>query len=261
MITFISSYSINFISTTSLNSIVSSIRCLACSTEIVIAAAPNNLCPVRQGDFQCIAANDDWCGVGSSVTIPATPGQAYAVLVTGYGAAAGAFSMRWNYAQPSPTRTPFAVAQCVQTSGAVGSMMGTTRGATAGFEGSCGGVTYGSLGGENMFMINIPMSAVQGGILDINTCGAGTDFDTELIVSSAIPGGVCPTGVGATANHTFPCLMSNDDSAGCGSGTANGVASRVRFYASPGSSYAVLVTGWSSSAGNYNLSWSYGVIS
>ena len=66
--------------------------------------ASGNNCPVNQGAFQCIAANDDACGVGSRVTFAATPGATYAILVTGFGTNAGNFSLRYNYAVPSPTR-------------------------------------------------------------------------------------------------------------------------------------------------------------
>ena len=78
---------------------------LSRSTEIIVSAgAPPDGCPDNQGQFNCIASNDDACGVGSRVTISATPGSTYAVLVTGYGSNAGNFSLRYNYQLPSPTR-------------------------------------------------------------------------------------------------------------------------------------------------------------
>ena len=125
-----------------------------------------------------------------------------------------------------------------------GSWTGTTAGASGGFGGTCGGVSYNPLTSENLLILNVPASAPPGGMLTLDTCN-GTSWDTEIIVSTPLPGGRCPTNSSA-----FTCAVANDD--------ACGVQSRVSIPAIPGSSYGILVTGFGSSSGPYTLTWNYG---
>jgi hypothetical protein len=224
-------------------------------TELVVAAAPGGACPANQGAFNCIDANDDACGVGSRVSLPWVPGNTAAVLVTGYGTASGSYTLTWTYAIPSPTRTPGARPLCTTLlPGVSGNHLGSTTGATASnYSGSCGSVSYSAIAGENVVLLTVPASAPPRGTLVIDTCSVvGRAWDTELVVSAALPGGTCPS---STAG-SFPCLTANDNA---GVGCGNGLQSRVSFLANPGTTYGVLVAGNNLESGAYNLSWSYGI--
>lgn len=129
--------------------------------------------------------------------------------------------------------------------GLSGSWTGSTIGGSGGFGGSCGGVSYNALTAENMLIVNVPGTAPPGGSLSLDTCN-GTSWDTELIVSNALMNAQCPSSA-----SLFTCAAANDDSCG--------MQSRISIPATPGSSYAVLVTGFGSSAGAYTLSWNYGM--
>lgn len=203
-------------------------------TEVVVARAPGGSCPTTPGSFVCIGANDDACGVGSRVTVPATPGDTFSVLVTGFGTAAGGYTLSWSYIVPSPTRTPNAQPRCVPVTGVRGSYLGATSGASVGFNGTCGFIPYADLGGQTVVLLTVPTTGLREGMLAIDTCGTGTSFDTELAVSAPIAGGACPTQ--ATG---FRCLLANDDFAGC----SGGRGSRVAFWATAGTTYGVLVSG------------------
>ena len=139
--------------------------------------------------------------------------------------------------------TPSSIQCTVLPRGLSGSWSGTTSGASGGFGGTCGGVSYNGLTGENLLIVNVPGSAPPGGLLMLDTC-SGTTWDTEIIVSTPLQGGRCPTS--ATG---FTCAVANDD--------ACGMQSRVSILAAPGSSYAVIVTGFGTSSGPYTLTWSY----
>lgn len=119
----------------------------------------------------------------------------------------GSFLRHVTCVMPSPTfasvacRTPGAVATCTSLTGMSGSFLGTTVGATSSnFTGSCGTVSYSAIAGENTVLITVPAGAPAGGVLDINTCGVGTNFDTEIIVSNAVT--ACPS-----SSQPFPCMM------------------------------------------------------
>ena len=74
-------------------------------------------------------------------------------------------------------RTPGALSQCTAVSGAHGSYIGSTVGATASnFSGACGGVSYSAIAGENIILLTLPTTATDG-YLTIDTCGPGTNFE------------------------------------------------------------------------------------
>lgn len=150
------------------------------------------------------------------------------------------------FAQTMTVRPP---SQCIVTPRSVsGSWTGTTTGSVVGFGGSCNGVSYNSATGENMLIVSLPQTAPVGGTLTLDTCN-GTTWDTELIVSRALPAGMrCPSN-----SSMFTCLAASDDASACG----NGMQSRVSIPASPGEAYAVIVTGFGSSSGPYTLNWNY----
>lgn len=143
------------------------------------------------------------------------------------------------------TRTPIPPTCFFPPPSISGTWVGATNGsgATGGLGGTCGGVTYSALTGENIVVVSVPSSAVPGGSLTVDTC-TGTSWDTELIISNALVGG-CPA-----SSAAFTCAGANDDSCG--------LQSRVSIPATPGSSYAVLVTGFGAASGAYTLNWNYG---
>jgi hypothetical protein len=77
------------------------------------------------------------------------------------------------------------------------------------------------------------------GTATVATCGAGTTFDTVLYVRS-----------GSCAGTQLAC---NDDTATCGTGdgcsTADHHGSRVTFAVSAGTTYSIVVDGYSGSCG------------
>ena len=153
----------------------------------------------------------------------------------------------------TPSRTPNFVPTCYSgRPGLFGSWSGTTQGSEdVGFGGTCNGVSFSQAVGEKLVIVTVPGNAPPGGSLTLHTC-VGTNFDSEIIVAGPLLGNACPR-----TQSEFNCLASNDDYAGCG----NGLQSLVVVPATPGASYAVLVTGYSTNAGAFTLSWSYGMIS
>ncbi len=54
------------------------------------------------GGITCVVGNDDFCGLASEVTFISTPGLPYLVLVHGFGAATGNFTLNVTCAGPPP---------------------------------------------------------------------------------------------------------------------------------------------------------------
>ena len=136
------------------------------------------------------AANDDFGGCsggrGSRVEFWATAGSTYGVMVAGYNAASGSYNLSWSYgvitptATVTPSRTSNYQPACYRTRpGMSGSWTGTTAGSLdVGFGGSCNGVSYSTLTGEKLVIIQVPPTAPRNATLTIHTC-VGTTWDTE----------------------------------------------------------------------------------
>ena len=170
----------------------------------------------------CVTGNDDFagCGLQSQVTFPSVFGTQYYVLVTGFGSAAGNFTLTRTCVFPNEACTGAIDIACGQI------INGTTAGATADVVATCGttlstapGVWYKFVG--------------DGSPVTMSLCGSA--FDTKIGVFS----GSCAA---------LTCVGGNDDFGGaCGS------RSQVTFPTVFGTQYYVLVTGFSTNSGNYTL--------
>lgn len=144
------------------------------------------VCPDQTQPFPCLAANDDTAGCGtglqSRVSFYASPGDKYAILVTGYSTSAGTYNVSWSYdlisptPTPTPSRTPNFRPTCYAgRPGLSGQWTGSTRRSLdVGFGGSCNGVNYGSLTGEKLILVTVPSGAPPGGQLTVHTCAGST---------------------------------------------------------------------------------------
>jgi hypothetical protein len=84
-----------------------------------------------------------------------------------------------------------------------------------------------------------------GGYFTVSTCNAGTNYDTQL-------------GVYTGACGALTCIAGNDDigadGGSCSTGPGTAVfKSRVRFCTTPGVNYYILVHGFSTASGNYQI--------
>jgi len=169
------------------------------------------------GSLTCVTGNDDFCGLQSQVTFTSVFGTQYYVLVTGFGSASGAFTLTRTCVFPNETCAGAININCGQV------INGTTVGAAADAVGTCGtalgtapGVWYGFIG--------------DGSPVTMSLCGSA--YDTKIGVFS----GTC---------GTLTCVGGNDDFCG--------LQSQVTVNTVYGTQYYVLVTGFSTSAGNYTL--------
>ncbi len=171
-----------------------------------------------------VASSDDDCGTQSLVSFAVQAGAEYAIAVDGYDGETGAFTLRWQ-AGGSPLNDAFDARQPLV--GASGTISATNLGS---------GVELGepalpeSRGTSVWFTWTAPVS----GAARFETCGSS--FDTLLAAY-----------FGAALAELRP-VASNDDS--CGR------ASRVRFAATAGTAYQIVVSGTgSANAGDIRLSW------
>ncbi len=169
----------------------------------------------------CVAGNNNFCGRQSQVTFTSAPGTTYFILVTGVVDARGAFSL-------SVTCTGSVVVPNDACSGAVAvtcgqTVTGSTTGATADAVGTCvttlntaPGVWYSLVG--------------NGGTATVSLCGSS--YDTKVGVFS----GTCAALV---------CVAGNDDFCS--------LQSQVSFSTVSGTTYYILVTGFSTASGNFTM--------
>ncbi len=168
----------------------------------------------------CVGGNDDACGLQSSVTVPTTLGVTYYVIVTGFGTNSGAFTLTRTCLPPVPNDDCSGAINinCGQT------IAGTTAGATSDpVAGTCTtnlttapGVWYKFTG--------------TGATTTLSLCGSG--YDTKIGVFS----GTCAA---------LTCVAGNDD--------ACGLQSSVTVPTTFGTTYYVLVTGFGTASGSFNL--------
>jgi hypothetical protein len=124
------------------------------------------VCPASTGVYSCLTANDDSVGCGngrqSRLNFLASPGSAYAVLVSGFTPSAADYTLSWAYGLPTPTasatpsRTSNFVPQCFNTAATprlAGSFSGSTVGGNeVGFGGTCNGVSFSALTGVDLLL-------------------------------------------------------------------------------------------------------------
>ena len=167
----------------------------------------------------CVTGNDDFCGLQSQVTFATTLGTTYYVIITGFGAATGAFTLtRTSAPLPNDLCTGAININCGQT------ITGSTAcGATPDAVATCvttlntaNGLWYQFVG--------------DGSPVTLSLCGSS--YDTKIGVFT----GTCAALV---------CVTGNDDFCG--------LQSQVTFNTNAGFTYYILVTGFGTATGNFTL--------
>src|SRR5437870_3536616 len=186
--------------------------------------------------------NDDAClnatGLirASRLTPTVTAGQTYFIVVDGYGGSQGTFSLTVTPPAPTTTTTtPPGGGGCsspMVTPASGGSFSGASSGTSA-LVGSCGS------SGTSPERVYQWTPAVSGSAT-IQTCGAGTTFDTVLYMRS----GACASGPEVAGG----C---NDDA--CTNATGLYRASRLTPTVTAGQTYFIVVDGYGGAQGTFSL--------
>ncbi len=181
------------------------------------------------GSFTCVGGDDDdfTCSVSllhSLVEFASVPGETYYILVHGFGSSTGTYELSVDCVSgPENDLCSDALPiECGET------VNGTTVNASNDGAPFCGtsntapGVWYTFVG--------------TGGDVTASTCGPG--FDTKLTVYTGSCG-------------SFTCVGGDDDDPTC---SFSSLRSRVDFTSVAGETYYILVHGFGSSSGNFELS-------
>jgi len=182
----------------------------------------------------CVAGNNNACGRQSTVTFNSTFGTTYYIWVTGVIDARGTFSLSVTCALVAPPNDACANAQAITCGQTVS---GSTVGATVDAVGTCG-TTLNTAGGVWYSIVG------NGADITVSTCNPGTNYDTKMGVFSGSCGAfVC---VGGNDDTTAPeCVLP---------ATGFNRKSRVTFNSVAGTTYYILVTGFSTLTGSFELS-------
>ncbi len=185
------------------------------------------------GALTCVGGNDDFsgCGLTSQVGFLSEVGTDYFILVHGFLGETGSFDLSF-------TCTPITVANDL-CSGALPfacgeTITGSTVDATPEGEAPCGvsntapGVWYKFTG--------------DGSLVTATTCNAGNLFDTKISVFE----GAC---------GSLLCVAGNDDDGGC---AVDPFFSTVSWVANTGTDYFILVHGFGTATGTFEMSASCG---
>ena len=167
----------------------------------------------------CVTGNDDFCGLQSQVSFATTLGTTYYVLVTGFSTATGAFTLTrtCTLAIPNDACTGAINIGCGQT------ITGTTVGSTPDVVPTCVTTLNTAPGIWYSFVGN-------GAVNTLTMCGSS--YDTKIGVFT----GTCAALV---------CVTGNDDFCG--------LQSQVSFPTTAGTTYYIIVTGFSTAAGAFTL--------
>src|SRR5437867_353683 len=208
------------------------LRSGVCSGGPEVAAGCNDdTCPNATGLFRA-----------SRITPTVTAGQTYFIVVDGYGGAQGTFSLTVTPpGDPVPTTTTTLPGGGACSSPAAspaqgGTMSGATSGATSGASALAGSCGSSETSPERVYQWTPAVS----GTATIQTCGAGTSFDTVLYLRS----GVCASGPEMAAG----C---NDDACVNASGLLR--ASRITPTVTAGQTYFIVVDGYGGATGTFTL--------
>src|SRR5213076_11411 len=189
----------------------------------VAAGCNDDTCPNATGLFRA-----------SRITPTVTAGQTYFIVVDGYGGAQGTFSLTvippGDPAATLPGGGACSSPTLIPAPG--GTFSGTTSGTSA-LVGSCGSS---GTAPERVYLWTPAVS----GTATIQTCGAGTTFDTVLYMRS----GACASGPEMAAG----C---NDDA--CTNATGLYRASRLTPTVTAGQTYYIVVDGYGGAQGLYGL--------
>ncbi|MCB0638794.1 MAG: T9SS type A sorting domain-containing protein [Lewinella sp.] len=180
--------------------------------------------------LNCVDGADDASGCSGFTTelsIPTANGEDYYVLVHGFGSVTGNFSLSLTCADP-PTGNdacagaePIACGETVSGSTATATFDGV---ALCGTSNTAPGVWYEFTG--------------TGDVVTVTTCSPSTNYDTKLSVFTGSCG-------------ALSCVDGNDDDFTCSN---SGLQSAVEFLSTPGETYYILVHGFGTSSGNFELS-------
>jgi hypothetical protein len=180
----------------------------------------------RVDELEEIAANDDAEGLGlqSRLRFVASEGTEYAIAVDGDQGATGDVVLNWH---SPPANDHLAGAQAIE--GMSGTLGGHNRGATK----EPGEPEHAGVVGRASVWYR--WRAPASGEVTFDTAGSG--FDTLLAVY-----------LGSTVEDLEE-IAANDDAEGLG------LLSRVRFFASEGKEYAIVVDGYREARGDLVLNW------
>src|SRR5882724_8688889 len=187
--------------------------------------------------------NDDACtnatglNRASRLTPTVTAGQTYYIVVDGYGGAQGTFSL--TITPPAPTTTTTTTLPggggCSSPI-AIPASGGTVSGATSGTSALAGSCGSSGTAPERVYQWTPAVS----GTATIQTCGAGTTFDTVLYLRS-----------GACAGGPEMAAGCNDDA--CTNATGLYRASRLTPTVTAGQTYFIVVDGYGGAQGLFSL--------
>lgn len=187
------------------------------------------------GSLVCVDGNDDDAGCSfsssrSTVVFQSQPGVPYWVLIHGFGSATGDFEASLTCTQaPPPIPNDECQGAIPMACGDV--VSGSTAGANVDVAPFCG--TSDGTGGGVWYV-----TTGVGGPMEVSTCNAGTNYDTRLRVFE----GTCTA---------LTCVDGDDDDANCG---LSGLRSTVGWNSTAGQSYYILVHGFGTSEGDFELS-------
>jgi len=197
-----------------------------------------------------VGCNDDACtnstGLfrASRLTPTVTAGQTYFIVVDGYGGAQGTFSLTVTPPAAATTTTTTLTGSSTTTTTLAGACNnptvipaqgGTFSGTTSGTSSQGGSCGNSGTSPEQVFQWTPAVS----GTAAIQTCGAGTNFDTVLYVRS-------PSCTGSEI--TSGC---NDDA--CANSTGLFRASKLTPNVTAGTTYFIVVDGYGGAAGSFAL--------
>jgi len=158
----------------------------------------------------CITSNDDFCGASSQISLPTVIGTNYYILINGYNANSGPYTL--TVTASAPSNDACAAATVI----APGTYTGNTACATTDVAPTCGGSSDDASGG-----VWYSYTTSCSGNITASLC-TGTTYNTQLRVFS----GTC---------GALVCEAGNDD--GCGT------QSTVSWAGAPSTTYYILVYG------------------
>jgi hypothetical protein len=164
-----------------------------------------------------VVANDDACGLQSSVSFDASKGETYRIAVDGLQGATGVFALELRLPPPNDD-----FADALEVAGDVGTISGTTEGASAEQ-----GEPY-EVGNSVWYGWTAPST----GPATVETCGSSLNTVVSVYTGSNVSG--------------LTYVRSSDD--------ACGVASRASFEATAGVRYSISVESYDS-GGEFPLAW------
>ncbi len=186
--------------------------------------------------------NDDACtnatglNRASRLTPTVTAGQTYFIVVDGYGGAQGTFSLTVTPPAATTTTTTLPGGGGCSSPIVLPASGGTVSGATSGTSALVGSCGSSGISPERVYQWTPAVS----GTATIQTCGAGTTFDTVLYLRS-----------GACAGGPEVAGGCNDDA--CTNASGLNRASRLTPTVTAGQTYYIVVDGYGGAQGIFSL--------